>query len=75
MTPTAKRFIALDKQYHSNDKKAEKYESGYYYDPIRGDIWRKKSNASMNKQKELILSEKDMYDIEEYYQCGDMFER
>lgn len=49
-------------------KKAEKYESGFYYDPIRGDIWRKKANTSMKKQQELVLSEKDMSDIEEYYQ-------
>ena len=38
-------------------KKAEKYESGFYYDPIRGDIWRKKANTSMKKQQELVLSE------------------
>jgi hypothetical protein len=75
MTPTAKRYITLDKQYFSNDKKAEKYESGYYYDPIRGDIWRKKAITSMNKQQELILSEQDKNDIEEYYQCADMFDR
>ncbi len=67
MTPTAKRFITLDNQYQLNDKKAEKYESGFYYDPIRGDIWRKKANTSMKKQQELVLSEKDMSDIEEYY--------
>lgn len=75
MTPTAKRFITLDNQYQSNDKKAEKYESGFYYDPIRGDLWRKKANDSMKKQQELILSEKDMSDIEDYYQCADMFEQ
>lgn len=55
MTPTAKRFITLDNQYQLNDKKAEKYESGFYYDPIRGDIWRKKANTSMKKQQELVL--------------------
>ena len=37
-----------------------------YYDPIRGDIWRKKASTSMKKQQELVLSEKDMSDIEEY---------
>ncbi len=70
MTPTAKRFITLDNQYQLNDKKAD--ESGFYYDPIRGDIWRKKANTSMKKQQELVLSEKDMSDIEEYYQCTDI---
>ena len=66
MTPTAKRFITLDSQYTANDEKSQKYESGYYYDPIRGDIWRKKANTSMKKQQDLVLSEKDMSDIEEY---------
>ena len=32
----------------------------------------KKANTSMKKQQELVLSEKDMSDIEEYYQCADI---
>ena len=30
------------------------------------------ANTSMKKQQELVLSEKDMSDIEEYYQCADI---
>ena len=35
-------------------------------------IFGEKANTSMKKQQELVLSEKDMSDIEEYYQCADI---
>jgi hypothetical protein len=75
MTPNAKRYIILDEQYHNNDKKAEKFESGYHYNPIKGYAWREKANTSLNKQNELTLSDTDKDQIEQYYQCGQMFDR
>jgi hypothetical protein len=75
MTPNAKRYLQLDDQYFKNDEKATKFESGYYYDPMKGYAWREKAEASYKKQQALILSEQDMQDIEDEYGCGEMFDR
>lgn len=77
MTPNAKRWIILDEQWLKNSAKAEKYESGYYYDPIRGAKWRVKADSARQKQNQLEnkLTNADKNSIEEEYMVGGMFER
>lgn len=75
MRKNAKRYIQLGEQYSSNDKKATKFESGPNYDLIKRDIWRNKANEAMTKQSELVLDDADMDEIEDFYGCGEMFDR
>ena len=51
MTPTAKRFITLDNQYQSNDKKAEKYESGFQK---KGKYFNEKTTRACTKRKRYV---------------------
>lgn len=76
MKPNVKRYIQLDNQILSNRQKAEKFESGHFYDFSKAIIWREKEKISNNKKQELefILTPEEKEQIENYYQCSQMFD-
>ena len=74
MKANSKRYIQLDNQIFENRKKAEKFESGFFYDFSKAIIWREKEKISINKKQELELTLEEKKEIENYYQIRQMFD-
>lgn len=76
MKPNAKKYIRLDNQILSNRCKVDMFESGQFYNLIMMDLYRRKENDFIEKQQQIekILTQEEKEQIENYYQCGQMFD-
>lgn len=52
------------------------FESGQFYNLTMRDLYRRKENDFIKKQQQIekILTQEEKEQIENYYQCGQMFD-
>lgn len=76
MKSNAKKYIQLDNQIFKNRKKADYFESGQFYNLTMRDLYKRKENDFIEKQQQIekILTQEEKEQIENYYQCGQMFD-
>lgn len=76
MKANAKKYIQLDSQIFRNRQKVDFFESGQFYNLTMRDLYRRKENDFIEKKQEIenILTQQEKEQIENYYQCGQLFE-